>query len=73
MLESDSEDIINSLLEGLNQVKRKTKGQDKSKNYHKLTISINQKDKQSIQEYAESNGMSVSALIKSILKKEGII
>ena len=73
MLDSDSDAIIDALLGDLVIPKRKTRGQDRSKNYHKITISISQKDKQDVIAYAEKKGVSVSKLFKQLLEDKGII
>ena len=54
-------------MDELSAPKRKTKGRDTSKNYHKITISINEQDKRDIIEYAEEQGVSVSQLIKGLV------
>ena len=73
MLETDSSEILNLLMSDLKVQKRKTKGQDKSKNYHKITISINEQDKNDVLTYANEKGISVSMLIKNLLQEQGII
>ncbi len=65
--------FIDHLMEDLKFPQRKTKGQDRTKSYHKITISVTEKEKADIQTAAEEKGMSVSALIKELLKVEGII
>ena len=65
--------IIDHIMEDLKTPKRKTAGQDHSKCYHKITISVNEKEKADIQKAAQEQGKSVSALIKDLLSTEGII
>lgn len=67
MLYSNTDEAINSMMNTLNTPKRKSKGRDTTKNYHKITISINEKDKREIIEYAEKQGVSVSQLIKDLV------
>lgn len=67
------DDFIDHLMEDLKSPQRKTKGQDRTKSYHKITISVTEKEKVDIQSAAEEKGMSVSALMKELLKVEGII
>ncbi len=67
------DNFIDHLMEDLKSPKRKTKGQDRSKSYHKITISVNEKEKAEIQAAAEEKGVSVSMLIKELLKVEGVI
>ena len=64
---------IQGLMNDLSFPKRKTKGQDRTKSYHKITISVTEKEKLDIQTAAEEKGMSVSALMKELLKVEGVI
>jgi hypothetical protein len=64
-------DVISSI--NLNTNKRDTKGRDKSKNYHKITISVDQYTKLKVNEYAKNNDISVSKLIKDLLQEKGII
>jgi len=73
MLDTDNKDIINVLMNDLQKNKRKTQGRDKSKNYHKITISINQQDKDDVMVYAEKHNISVSKLIKDLLREKGIL
>ena len=73
MLDINSDNIIDSIMNDLDVVKRKTQGQDRSKNYHKITISVNQKDKESLQSYAQSKGVSVSEVLKALLREKAII
>ena len=65
--------IIDHIMEDLKTPKRKTAGQDHSKCYHKITISVNEKEKAEIQAAAEEKGVSVSMFIKELLKVEGVI
>ena len=65
--------IIDALMEDFNTPKRKSKGRDKSKNYHKITISIGEKDKLSVMEYAKKNNLTVSSLLKDLLRDKSII
>ena len=65
--------IIDKFLKEFDKPKRVTKGRDTTKNYHKITISVNQADKEAIQQYAQKNDLTVSALIKVILKEKNII
>lgn len=67
MLDTNSDDILNSMMDELKTPKRKSKGRDTTKNYHKITISISEQDKQDIIEYAEVQGISVSKLIKDLV------
>lgn len=67
------DDTIEELMNSLGSPKRKTKGRDYSKNYHKITISVTEKEKIDIQSAAEEKGMGVSALMKELLKVEGVI
>jgi len=67
------DNFIDYLMEDLKSPKRKTRGQDHSKSYHKITISVNEKEKAEIQAAAEEKGVSVSMLIKELLKVEGVI
>lgn len=60
-------------MEDLKSPKRKTKGQDRSKSYHKITISVTEKEKTDIQKAAEKQGKSVSALMKELLRLEEVI
>lgn len=64
---------IEGLMKELSSPKRKAKGQDHSKSYHKVTISVTEKEKVDIQSAAKKKGKSVSALIKELLKAEGAI
>ncbi|WP_367234541.1 DUF6364 family protein [Sulfurimonas sp.] len=57
----------------MNYPKRKTHGRDRSKNYHKITISVDEKAKQEIIEYAREHNISISKLIKNLLIKNSII
>jgi len=65
--------IIDTLMGDFDTIKRKSKGQDRSKNYHKITISISEKDKLSVMEYAKENNLTVSSLIKDLLRAKSII
>ena len=67
------DNFIKPLMEELKSPQRKTKGKDRSKSYHKVTISVTEKEKIDIQSAAEEKGKSVSALIKELLKVEGVI
>ena len=73
MIERDQEDFIEAILEQYDITKRKTKGQDHSKNYHKITISVSEKDKESIASYAQKHNIKVSELIREALKEKGIL
>ena len=64
---------LQGLVNDLSSPKRMTKGQDHSKSYHKITISVTEKGKIDIQSAAEEKGKSVSALIKELLKAKEII
>jgi len=64
---------VQGLRNDLSSSKRKTKGQDRSKSYHKITMSVTQKEKEDIQIAAEKEGKGVSAFIKDLLRGEGII
>ena len=70
MLNLDSEDIIDDLLNNLNKPKRKTAGQDKSKNYHKITVSVDENMRADIIKLAEAQGTSISQFIKNLVIKE---
>ena len=70
MLNLDSEDIINDLLNNLDKPKRKTAGQDKSKNYHKITVSVDENMRADIIKLAEAQGTSISQFIKNLVIKE---
>ena len=65
----------NELLELLAKQSNSTENlnRDTSKTYHKITISVNQYEKEAIHRYATSNNVKVSALIKALLKEKGII
>ena len=65
--------LIDSFVNDLQQTKRATSGRDTSKNYHKITISVSQADKNAIQQYALEHKISVSALIKRLLEEKNII
>ena len=65
--------IIDTFLEELRTPKRVTSGRDTTKNYHKITISVNLADKEAIQQYAQEHKISVSALIKGLLEEKNII
>ena len=65
--------IIDHIMEDLKTPKRKTAGQDHSKCYHKITISVNEKEKMAIQEAAQKQGKSVSTLIKDLLRANRVI
>ena len=67
------DNIIDAFVAELDKPRRMTKGRDSSKNYHKITISVSQADKNAIQEYAKEHNMSVSAIIKKLLFEKGII
>lgn len=73
MKDFQGDTIIDTLMEDFDTPKRATKGQDRSKNYHKITISINEKDKLSVMEYAKQNNLTVSSLIKDLLRENSII
>lgn len=73
MLDVDNKDIINTLMGDLQKNKRKTQGRDQSKNYHKVTISINQQDKDDLMDYAQEHNIGVSKLIKDLLREKGIL
>ena len=68
-----TDSLIDSFLDDLQQTKRVTQGRDTRKNYHKITISVNQADKNAIQTYAKEHNISVSALIKGLLEEKNII
>nr|WP_316721747.1 DUF6290 family protein [Sulfurospirillum sp. 'SP'] len=73
MIERDQDDFIEAILGQFDITKRKTKGQDHSKNYHKITISLSEKDKESIAAYAQKHNIKVSELIREALKEKGIL
>ena len=73
MLERSHNDFINIAFEQFDITKRKTKGQDHSKNYHKITISVSQKDKEAIAAYAQQHNIKVSELIREALKDKGVL
>jgi len=73
MKDFQGETIINSLLEDMNITKRRTKGRDTTKKYNKITISVDLEDKLKIEEYAKKNNISVSALIRNLLKENSIL
>jgi predicted HicB family RNase H-like nuclease len=73
MLDIMIDDILDDIAKDLDIPKRKTSGQDKSKNYHKITISVDQETKLKVNEYAKNNDISVSKLIKDLIKEKGII
>jgi len=69
----NTELLIDSLLNDLNQTKRATKGRDTSKYYHKITISVSQADKDAIKLYAKGKEKTVSMIIKDLLRDNNII
>jgi predicted DNA binding CopG/RHH family protein len=74
MDKESQEDFINELLKShLSITKRKTQGHDHSKNYHKITISVSEKDKEAIAAYAKKHRIKVSALIREALLEKGVI
>ena len=73
MLERSHNDFINIAFEQFDITKRKTQGQDHSKNYHKITISVSQKDKEAIATYAQQHNIKVSELIREALKDKGVL
>ena len=73
MLQRSHSDFINIAFEQFDITKRKTQGQDHSKNYHKITISVSQKDKEAIATYAHKNNIKVSELIREALKEKGVL
>lgn len=73
MLERNHNDFINIAFEQFDITKRKTQGQDHSKNYHKITISVSQKDKEAIAAYAQRYNIKVSELIREALKDKGVL
>ncbi len=73
MLERSHNDFINIAFEQFDITKRKTQGQDHSKNYHKITISVSQKDKEAIAAYAQQHNIKVSELIREALKDKGVL
>ena len=73
MLERNHNDFINIAFEQFDITKRKTQGQDHSKNYHKITISVSQKDKEAIANYAQKHNVKVSELIREALKDKGVL
>lgn len=73
MIERDQDDFIEAILEQFDITKRKTKGQDHSKNYHKITISVNQKEKEAVDLYAQKHNIKVSELIREALKEKGVL
>ena len=66
-------DIIEDIMREFDTTKRHSRGRDTNKNYHKITISINKVDKIKIMDYAKENEVSVSALIKDLLREKHII
>ncbi len=73
MVETCQEEFIQNILGEFDITKRKTQGQDHSKNYHKITISVSQKDKEAIATYAQQHNIKVSELIREALKDKGIL
>ncbi len=73
MLDIDQDVLIENILGQFNSTKRKTQGQDHSKNYHKITISVSQKDKEAIAAYAQQHNIKVSELIREALKEKGVL
>ena len=69
----EDNNIIDSFVNELSKSTRKTNGRDTTKNYHKITISVNQADKDSIKDYANQHNLTVSALIKNLLQEKGVI
>lgn len=65
--------IIDTLLGKLESPKRDTKRNEDTKAYKKLTISITQKEKYKIMDFAKENNISVSKLIKDLLRDNNII
>jgi len=63
---------IDKVMDELKVPQRKTNGRDKSKSYHKITISVNEQERWDIQNFAKKEGKSVSAVIKNMLREEGI-
>ncbi len=73
MIEAESKNIIKDLLSDLDKPRRKTNGRDKSKHYHKITISVSEEMKKDLMEFADTNKVSVSKLIKDLLIDNKII
>ena len=74
MNDLQGKDIIGSFMNELNdKTKRKSKGRDTRKNYHKITISINEEDKLAVMKYADDNNITASFLIKELLREKHII
>lgn len=73
MLDIDQDALIENILGQFNSTKRKTQGHDHSKNYHKITISVSQKDKEAIATYAQKHNVKVSELIREALKDKGVL
>lgn len=65
--------IIDKLLGNLESTKRDTKRNEDTKAYKKVTISVTQKEKEQMMQYAKDNDISVSKLIKNLLKTNNII
>jgi hypothetical protein len=63
----------NKLLDLIESKQNYSQSRDTSKTYHKITISVNQHQKEAINRYAKSKNLKVSALIKSILIEKDII
>lgn len=73
MLDIEKDTIIDSLLNELKTTKRKTSGQDKTKKYQKITISIDLVDKTKVIDYAKKHKVSISELIRNLLKENKIL
>ena len=71
----DELELIDDMLESAMKGKvRNTQGQDHSKTYHKITISVDAKEKQKIKKYADKHYRgNVSMLIKDLLEKKHIL
>lgn len=74
-MNKDEHDLIDEMLDSAMKGKiRDTKGQDKSKTYHKITISIDELQKNKIKKYAKKHFRgNISELIKSLLEDKKII
>jgi len=70
MNDTESKKIISSLLNKLDKPRRKTAGHNKSKNYHKVTISVDEKMKADIVQLAKEADKSISAFIKDLVTEE---
>lgn len=67
-----SDDFIDSLVDDLSNIRRKTV-RDKSKTYYKMTISLNEHEKRSLDAYKAEHGINISQLIREMLYEKGVI